>query len=241
MPAMPRPTRLLAALALAATAVVVTATGVSSPAADGAPSDLGELVEPAECCERAVRTTEFPPVREVVLIGDSLSVGVTDPRYIVGPTFQEALTAAGISNTTSTSVGLTVPLARGAVGRGETGIGASTDVVVIALGTNDVFNTGGTEADRWRAAQDLLLEAIRAAAPGARIVWVDVSFLRFQSRADVFNAVLGQQQTDGAIEVCPWHALIRAHPEWLGSDQLHLTGTGYAARRDLIVDCVLLR
>lgn len=87
-------------------------------------------------------------------------------------------------------------------------------ILVIGLGSND---------------HPLTLDPrpfVRQAARHADCVrWVGVSRRGYSYRA--FNAALPQTHV-------PWHRAVLRHPEWLASDGLHCTVSGYRGRARLI-------
>lgn len=227
-------TSALVAAIVAASSIVVLSVLVPSARA------LGDPIERrASCCASAVRVAppESPhPVRSAGLIGDSLSVGITDDRYQVGAPIQDLFAVGGRSMWTDTSIGTSISGGVDILARRADQVIAS-DAVVVALGTNDIV--GQADPDAWRDAIDSIVREVERSSPETVIVWVDLHFARFATRASGFNAVLRESaDREPTLVVCGWNAAVSANPQWLGSDGLHLTGTGYAARRDVIVACV---
>lgn len=193
------------------------------------------------CCSPARRVSppEAPRRAETAgLIGDSLSVGITDDRYQVGPTIQSKFTADGRRMWIETSSGITMSIGLDVARRRRVSIG-DTDVVVVALGTNDIFNSGANSRAAWQRSIEALVDTIQDANPDAVVVWVDVAFPRFSQRATAFNEVL---DTEAArldhLVVCDWAQQVDANPQWYGGDLLHLTSVGYAARREVVIGCI---
>ncbi len=186
---------------------------------------------------QAVRLDPPQLARSVFVVGDSLMVGVVDSRYLNGPSLLQVLAADGVDATASVRVARTIPQATTALSSFRATIRAA-DTIVVGLGTNDIFNSGGITVEAWRASISAFVETVASINPTARVVWVDVSFRRVANRAVAFNSLLGTFARAGHLEVCPWREYILAHPEWLAGDGLHLRPAGYAARRDLILSCI---
>ena len=165
-------------------------------------------------------------------------VGVSNSRYLVGPSLQEALGSVGWSSSTTVTVGMTLSDARLIVARSPSTV-SNADVVLIGLGTNDIFNSGQAVPEAWRRSIEALGSDLRLINPDIRIVWVDIYFERVASRAALFNRELREVAAGTAdFDVCPWFDLMVQHREWLGGDRLHLTGTGYTERRNLLLSCI---
>jgi lysophospholipase L1-like esterase len=222
-------TSILAAAMLASLSLSGTSAGAVDQVNDRA----------AICCARATRLDPPTPPRTVQttgLIGDSLSVGLTDDRFQVGPPIQELIASGGRSMWTSTSIGFNLADGLDVLVR-RADVVSDTDVVVVALGTNDIV--GGVARDSWRRAIDGIVRQVERASPDAIVVWVDLSAPRFGNAAAEFNAILLESAArEPSLAACGWASNAAANPQWLGSDGLHLTGTGYAARRDVIVACI---
>lgn len=228
-----RPGRVVATVTLAALAFLICSVSIGNTAEGALPLRLAVGGDYAE----AVRLDPPQLARSVFVVGDSLMVGVVDSRYVTGPTLLEVLRADGVEAAASVRVGRTIPQAAIALLPYQPSIRAA-DTIVVGLGTNDIFDSGGLAVDAWRASISALIGTIASINPSARIVWVDVSFRRVADRAVAFNALLAAYAQAGVLEVCPWRNDVLAHPEWLAGDGLHLRPTGYAARRNLILSCI---
>lgn len=223
-----------------AIAMVASLTLISFTAIAAAAEISAELDGPAVGDLRPAERLDPPParVRAVRIFGDSLFVGISDERYLIGPTLQQSLRDRGIAVVSTVALGLNIGTGRAAM-RADPNSIAAADTLIVGLGTNDIFNSGGLAPASWRASIDALVADVRAINPDIRVVWVDVAFERYATRAAVFNQQLDAAAAiDADFRVCPWNALISQHPEWLGGDRLHLTGRGYAERRNLILSCV---
>jgi len=129
---------------------------------------------------------------------------------------------------------------------------AGADVVVVVIGANDA--THRTRPAAFRAALRSTFEAIRAVAPGARIVHAGVPafrgalrtleplmlitdhyarLLRPVSRSESERA--GVAYADLARDVPP---RIRGRTDILSADRFHLSQAGYGAWADVIVDAL---
>ena|GEM_PF-5349033 len=235
-----------AAAALLSTALLSTAPfsteAFSTASLMGSPASAAALRSTASHTAAgpyaaAVRLTPPRIARSVFVLGDSLMVGVVDGRFVAGPSILEVLRADGVDATADARVARTIPQARAGLPPFAGQI-TNADTIVVGLGTNDIFNSGRLNVASWQSSIANLLDAITRINPTARVVWVDVSFPRVALRAAAFNRILHSFEVTDRLDVCPWHELISRHPEWLGSDRLHLRASGYAGRRDLILACI---
>ena len=185
----------------------------------------------------AARLTPPRTTRSVFVLGDSLMVGVVDGRFVAGPSILEVLRADGVDAAADARVARTIPQAQAALATFAGQI-IDADTIVVGLGTNDVFNSGGVNIASWQSSIADLLDAITRINPAARVIWVDVSISRVAFRAAAFNSVLRSFEVADRLDVCPWRELVSRHPEWLGADRLHLHASGYAGRRDLVLACI---
>lgn len=228
---------------IAATALLVAfVPGEAINKVDAAPIELvGATIDSqARCCERAVRLNppQPPASSSVGIVGDSLFVGISDRRYLGGPSLQEKLQARGSTTWTVVKTGMTMPSSRSEL-RYRSGNVSTSDVIVIGLGTNDIFNAGQIARAAWGANIVNVAEEARSINPDVRLVWVDVAFRRFSDRATVFNDELNILGSQYDIEVCAWQDELEANPQWLANDGLHLDSAGYRARRDTIERCIV--
>lgn len=238
-----RAVRRIVTLWIAATALLVAVVPADATSKVGAaPIDpiAATIDGPARCCEPAVRLNppQVPPSSAVGIVGDSLFVGITDRLYLGGPTLQELLEARGSTTWNAVRVGMTMPGGRSAL-RYRPGNVAASDVIVIGLGTNDIYNSGGMARAAWNADIVSVVDEARAINPTVRVVWVDVAFRQISERATAFNAELNALAPVLDIEVCAWHDEMQANPQWLAGDGLHLNSAGYRARRDIVERCIV--
>ena len=201
---------------------------------------------PVECCEPAVRRgppePPAPPSDPLFVVGDSLFVGVVSPLVLgASNTLQATLRADGRTVFTSARSGRRVPEGIDVVqAQAETVRRASA--VLIGLGTNDLFGSSGGSVERARRRIDEMIEALRSINPDVRIIWTDVSVEQNRTRTENWNTALVAVATDTAnVEVCRWRDIVLQHPEWVAGDRIHLNTSGYRARRDVLIQCVLER
>ncbi len=195
--------------------------------------------DPATCCAVAVRTSSGErSLDAVAIIGDSLTVGVTSPAF-VAETLQSRLLAQG-RPVTLVSARVGRPLREGieVVEARRAEVGAA-DVVLVALGTNDLWGSVASSDERAAAAIAELRDAVRAVDPTTVVVWVDVAAMPVPGRAATFNRALATTAAlDDRFEVCRWSEGALARPATFASDGIHLTGEGYRHRRDVMLDCL---
>ena len=145
-------------------------------------------------------TTE--PLVEVALYGDSLSL-VAWERY------QEM--TAGERNTSGHMFGGAALPDWSATIQGD-----AIDRLVLALGTNDAQRDG---AKPWADLLDALPET-------KCIVWPKT--YEGSDEVAVFNTELTAiVAAHPNVHVIDWNAAAKAHPEWVGPDQIHYTDEGY--------------
>jgi lysophospholipase L1-like esterase len=128
----------------------------------------------------------------------------------------------------------------------------SADIVAIVIGANDA--THRTRPARFRADLRATLEAVRAAAPSARVVHAGIPTFRGALRTleplmlitDHYARLLrpisaeesaraGAAYANLARDVPP---RIRGRTDVLASDQFHLSAVGYAAWADVVVEAL---
>lgn len=204
--------------------------------------ELGGIDRPVTCCEPAVRVSPpvLPPSSDVVVIGDSLFAGIVWPSFLgVDNTIQARLRATGRTVFADAAIGRSVPGGLRVVHENRAAV-AQADVALIGLGTNEVLDTPGLDVATSRAAIDRMVVALRDANPRIRIVWVDVTVERLFSRTLNWNlAMLDAETQIPNFEVCGWRHIALVHPDWFESDGVHLKISGYVARRDALIHCLI--
>lgn len=212
-----------------ATALFAAHDGRSGAEAITSPTWIASSATARAVAVRGSRVQVVPPgcvTREVFVVGDSLTVGAA---------------AFGGLLTRATEVGF-VALVDARVAR-FTVVGAQTlgsraatgqlePLVMVALGTNDVFNAvNGPRLDA------LIDQTMRAIGPARTVVWVNLR-LRAGWRSDAFNAALARAAARyGNLIIANWHA----HPSStaFASDGVHLTIAGYRARAEFMIDALV--
>jgi hypothetical protein len=162
--------------------------------------------------------TVRPPASRVVVVGDSLAVGMRDILPSVLPGYRvsvDALTGR--------------PLAAGMQ------IAARSDldgaVLAISLFTND----DPSHVDELEAAVRTSVREARCAvwATIVRPPYQGVSYRAANARLQALAAELGPR-----LQLVPWAETVAAHPELLAPDGVHATPAGYHRRAELFADAV---
>lgn len=209
----------------------------------GASATAGGVGDPAGCCDPAVRAVSAPagppPSSDAVIVGDSLFAGIIWTSILGADTIQARLRATGRSVFVNAQIGLTVAGGRQVV-RHNAATVAGADAAVIGLGTNDVAVAPDITVATARAVIDEMVVELRSLNSGIRIVWVDVAVERAGDATLNWNWALADAAAEIAgFEVCWWRPHSLANPHWYAGDGLHLTVTGYRARRDVVFDCLV--
>ncbi len=175
----------------------------------------------------------------MAIIGDSLTVGVTSPSILGDETLQALLAREGrdvtlVSARNGRTIGQGIDVIR--THRREI---EAADVVLLGLGTNDIWGRVGSDEASARAEIDRATNAVLEIDPGTIVVWIDLSVESVASRTRRFNAALTSLAADvTGIEKCSWRDGAVARPGTFAADGIHLTVSGYRARRDTILDCL---
>jgi hypothetical protein len=105
-------------------------------------------------------------------------------------------------------------------------------VWIIGLGANDVgFST--TSGPKAVAYIDSMLDAI---GPSREVLWVNITHHEADWQA-AWNAALAQVATRRFnLHVFDWASIAAQHPEWIYSDQVHLTPTGYRQKARMVAE-----
>lgn len=156
----------------------------------------------------------LPAGTPVMLLGDSLAVGIADqlaeslPRRVVTVDAEEG-------RRTTTAAALLSDQAAG-----------SARIWVVSLGTND-------SPEEFGAAAGTVMEL---AGPHRCVLWYDVWR---PSTHDELNLLLGDLADEfGNLHVLAWHAAAEANPQWFSDEDVHPSTDGYRARSDLATAAV---
>ena len=156
----------------------------------------------------------FPLGSPVMLIGDSLAVGIADPLIADWPN-REVVVDALEGRSTTTQAALLPYEVEG-----------SPSIWVVSLGTNDA------PEDFPAAAASIMQQA----GPNRCVVWYDVHRAATDEEINPELAVLLEQHPN--LHLIDWHDLADAHPEWFSVDDIHPDATGYEARARQAVQAV---
>lgn len=221
----------LLAGALAVVALTFAVDGLPWPRATGsasAPSAVsgtasggatGTATERSDRGQGIVARWRVPTARPiattspVLLVGDSLAVGIT--AYVdAGLADRPLTTDAAEGRRTATQVALLEPYAP-----------TSPTTWVVSLGTNDNYEEFPADAAALMA----------LAGPSRCVVWFDV----WRPDADEINAALvALADAHPNLHLVPWYDVSAAHPEWFSGTDVHPSSDGYAVRGQLAVDAV---
>jgi hypothetical protein len=212
-------TRLLALVALAVVAVVAAA-GCGGDGASGTTVATREPTVPTEPPPSTTTTTVPEARKEVLVVGDSLTVGSLD-------FFTTAAAKAGFAFDVSAEIGREIPEGVEQLKQ----LSSGRRLVVIALGTNDA-TPGATDAD-LSARIDAALAAVPKTTP---IVWVPPyrdPKTPAGKVADTFTGLLRQAAAKrGNVLVVDWVGFVKQDPAIIDKDRIHLTDAGYQKRAD---------
>jgi hypothetical protein len=105
-------------------------------------------------------------------------------------------------------------------------------VWIIGLGANDVgFST--TNVSGAAAYIDSMLDAI---GPGREVLWIDITHHEADWQAAWNQALANVAARRLNLHVFDWAAIAAQHPEWIVSDHVHLTPTGYRQKSLMVAD-----
>ena len=105
-------------------------------------------------------------------------------------------------------------------------------VWIIGLGTNDVgFTT--TSIPKATAYIDAMLDAI---GPGREVLWINITHHEPDWQAAWNEALVEVATRRLNLHVFDWASIVAQHPEWLVSDHVHSTPTGYRQKSLLVSD-----
>lgn len=189
----------------------------TSPPAAQQPTLTGSPAEsdtPPQSLIEVPAPPTFPPNTSVLVIGDSLAVGIAEQVTSEVPDRQIVVEAAEGRNT-GTSVALVADHAA-----------YTPSIWVVSLGTND---NSEEFADNAEALMEL-------AGHDRCVLWFDV-YRPVES--DEINASLrGIQASHSNMEILNWQDMALAHPEWFSSDGIHPSAEGYLQRSKLATRAV---
>jgi len=222
-----RPLRLLGLAVVAGVLIALgagTANLVFSPPTNGMPiARAAALPTPAvdplqiarlRSADLASQTQPYPVAAPVLLLGDSLAVGITYDLQTAWP--QRVISV-------DAEVGRSTPTQATSL---ESYATSSPPVWVVSLGTNDAPDTFAAAAR----------QIVRLAGPRRCLVWYDVHRPTTQ---DAINAELHQLAARHPnVHLLDWAALADANPQWFGSDGIHPATEGYTQRAQLAVQGV---
>ncbi len=166
----------------------------------------------------------------VVVIGDSLTVGMRDAGELQKKLTDKGFTVSLIDARTSR------PLA----GEGLAQIQADKDAiasagtVVMALGTNDAAGS----ADAFRTNVGQAIDDIRAINPNAQIYWVNLAGKMSNFKTAEFSTILAEQATAKNFTIVDWASI---GAQYLPDNEVHpaLAG-GYPSMADLLANQLVL-
>jgi lysophospholipase L1-like esterase len=218
---MPRVGLLVRALALLL--LLVTLTAACAEAGDG-----GSAIATTSAAGSPPSTTYQPVLGRVVVVGDSLTVGVEE-------NLRKLADLHGFTLDLSAQNGRQIPAGVAELERLDA---PGADLVVIALGTNDAAQPGFT-----RQTADTLIDEAMAATGDAPVLWMNVwrdPRTPAGAKAAEFNEELvAAEARHSNLTTLDWASYVDDNPEIIDADGIHHTWEGYVARsrwmRDQIV------
>jgi lysophospholipase L1-like esterase len=252
-PARPRGRAAAAAALLPVTALAILAAVVLAGWAGGEPGPAraalsrpaaGHTAQPPRIAGSRAGAGAARPAqprtscRSVAHIGDSTSVGLTDPAVLPAPAqrIQARYAAVGVRHilvdaSGGRSIVEEMPgqlngylAARAIAGRGFRGCW------VIALGTNDAANIAAGSASGPASR----ISRMMSVTGGQPVLWVNVTTLDAagpwaRPGMQAWNSALRQAcASHPALRIFDWASVAR--PAWFAADGIHYTSAGYAAR-----------
>jgi len=232
-----RSRRLVAILALVTgTSLAVVATALSG-GLDGA-ATASEVAERGSRFQ-ATDTVPLPTgCRRVVVIGDSLMDNAE-------PWLRAELRSAGhdyvvdAQPSRRTPGSWHAPYSGVKAARAVRSTFGESDCWVVALGSNDLYNSAGAHEHVFAG---MVAEMVAAVTPGARVWWVNVNYRRdprtsfdFVTATRTFNAVVDARAAeDEAFQVIDWYTLSEANPQWF-FDPVHVDRAASIVRAEFTV------
>ncbi len=186
---------------------------------DSGPRDLDALPGGAAGTNAAPQRTRGPRGGPVLLVGDSLLVGLMGHGNL-----NLKLEIDGWVPESIAEGGRTVPWA---VDQIEPRLKVPRYVVVV-LGSNPGFSSAGFADDVLR-----LREALEARG-ARRIVWIPPHHPDPERYAEKIAMLKEADRIDRMLVVPDWGSVLDANPQWISGDGLHLYDIGYEAMASFI-------
>lgn len=210
------------------TTVTLRLRKVAAAPAQAAPQPAPpSSLPPATGGTSAGGTTPFSGARDVIVIGDSLAVGMARPLK------------ADLGNWPLSVDGrIARPLAEGMQILSETPLPAGEQgahaVLEFSLFTND--DPGNVDALEQAVRYSISRLGAHGCAVWATIARPPLHGMSYAAANDRLQALANDPQLAGRLLVVPWKEEVTAHPSWLGRDHVHATAIGYAARAQMYAD-----
>lgn len=155
----------------------------------------------------------------LVIVGDSLTLGADMSAGLVTGLEElgwEVSFDAAEGRTTPQGVGVLADLLA---------VEPAPQAVLVGLGTNDRGNPG-----EFRP----LVQSVVDLTRGSELYWMSIEW---DGRRRL-QGVLDEFERAGSLTQVDFRPVIAAHPEYVGSDGIHFTEEGYAARAHTIVEAL---
>ena len=213
-----RPTTVTLRLRKAAAGVPPEAAPQSAPPSNAPPTTGGTAVG---------GTTPYPGPRDVIVIGDSLAVGMAQPLKADLGDWPLSLDGR-----------IGRPLAEGMQILSETklpgGERGAHAVLEFSLFTNDDPNNLDALEQAVRYSVSRL--GAHGCAVWATIVRPPLNGVSYTAANERLQSLANDPSLSSRLLIVPWKEAVAQHPSWLGPDHVHATPTGYAARAQMYAD-----
>jgi lysophospholipase L1-like esterase len=193
-----------------------------------------------------VRVDHPGATQRIGVIGDSLTVQVVD-RLVADTRFNWSISAMCGARGDHYAGGALLGGAMNVRGAYDVVLADQPDVLLVALGTNDVLDEVYTNVPRDIASS--IQEILRSADPLACRSWINVHTpvrpgapygpeYRWDHYAPHYNSTIDAYVGAGWTQVADWDAIVRrgTPDQLLLSDGIHLSEGGKAARTQLLLD-----